>query len=62
MGKSIIILDFFERKNTSDSKTNTDNASVLSTFNVDILIFENTQTKFQTIEIDETNNSLLVFC
>ena len=62
MGKSIIILDFFERKNAYDSKTNTDNASILSTFNVDILIFENTQTKFQKIEINETNNSLLVSC
>ena len=39
MGKSIKILDFFERKNTNNSKANTDNTS-LPTSSINISIFE----------------------
>jgi hypothetical protein len=39
MGKSIIVLDFFERKN-NNSKASSDNV-LLPTSNVDVPVFEN---------------------
>ena len=60
MRKSITILEFFERKNTNNSKVNIDDTS-LPTSSVNI-IFLNSQTIFQKIEIDASNISSLVFC
>ena len=60
MGKSITILEFFERKNTNISKVNTNN-TLLPTFSVNIIFF-NSQTIFRKIEIDASNISSLVFC
>ena len=60
MGKSITILEFFERKNTNNSKVNIDDTS-LPTSSVNI-IFLNSQTIFRKIEIDASNISSLVFC
>ena len=60
MGKSITILEFFERKNTNISIVNTDD-TLLPTSSVNIIFF-NSQTIFQKIEIDASNISSLVFC
>ncbi len=61
MGKSITILDFFERKNTNNSKVNINDTS-LPTSSVNIIFFLNSQTIFWKIEIDASNISSLVFC
>ena len=48
-------MDFCERRNTNNSKSNTDDAS-LPISNVDIPITKNPQ-NFQKINIDEIDNS-----